>query len=113
MVEGSSIGFFGSSRGLRLGDHLSPFLFITFFSWGRGEKKAVRRNGVAGGVGRGWVCCDNIPILQLLMQVPISHPQFTDYSQVFYQQDSYSKHQGFVLRCFQHYVYLAVLMAFC
>lgn len=71
LINGSPCGFFSSSKGLRQGDPLSPFLFILLveaFSW---AIRAIILNGSWRGV-----TIPNVPH-------PISHCLFADDTLVF------------------------------
>ena len=66
LVNGTPEGFFGTSRGIRQGDPLSPFLFIIMAeAFGRAISEAQRKEEISG-----ITVTSNIP--------NITHQQYTD-----------------------------------
>jgi hypothetical protein len=102
MVNGSPSGFFGSSRGLRQGDPLSPLLFLLFMEV---LSQLLRRTEEVG------LICGFKAGSATVSGLSISHLLFTDDTIVFYDADrDQLLHLRMVLACFEAVIGLGVNM---
>jgi hypothetical protein len=93
LINGSSSGFFGSSRGVRQGDLLSPFLFVLVMEAFSRMISAIYSRGLISGFSVGTREVD---------QVEVSHLLFADDTLVFCGADaSQISHMGTLLVCFE------------
>jgi hypothetical protein len=93
LVNGSPCGYFGSSRGVRQGDPLSPFLFDLVMEAFSRMLGAITSRGWISGFSVG--SCD-------LSRIVVSHLLFADDTLVFCGADaSQIRHIGALLVCFE------------
>jgi hypothetical protein len=93
LINGSPSGFFGSSRGVRQGDPLSPFLFVLVMEAFSRMISAIYSRGLISGFSVGSTEVD---------RVEVSHLLFSDDTLVFCGADaSQISHMGALLVCFE------------
>ena len=93
LINGSSSGFFGSSRGERQGDPLSPFLFVLVMEAFSKMISAIYSRGLISGFSVG---------IREVNRVEVSHLLFAGDTLVFCGADaSQIRHLGALLVCFE------------
>jgi hypothetical protein len=93
LINGSPSGFFGSSRGVRQGDPLSPFLFVLVMEAFSRMISAIYSRGLISGFSVG---------TRGYNRVEVSHLLFADYTLVFCGADaSQISYLGALLVCFE------------
>jgi hypothetical protein len=93
LINGAPSGFFGSSRGVRQGDPLSPFLFVLVIEAFSRMLDAFTSRGLISGFSVGSSEQD---------RVNVSHLLFADDTLIFYEANaSQIRHIGALLVCFE------------
>jgi hypothetical protein len=93
LINGSPVGYFGSSRGVRQGDRLSPFLFVLVMEAFSRMIGAITSRGLISGFDVG---------SSVQSRVVVSHLLFADDTLVFCGADeSQIRHIGALLVCFK------------